>query len=308
MPLESDLQGAAKALNRLQNIYRFNVTEFSHGNIMGHQTSAELGVKDTFYLGRFAHLQNNPEIAIKWLEQAAFQAAADGNNTAVKLSQVEQVIKAVERKLPMGFRELKKEEQRQAQETNHEEHASASVVPRKYRLHYVPPKSNDMRQQICETDEINLAALCRGLDILPPKDRAKLKCYYIRKGLGDHKLNEIFGEDLYFTIRPIKMEIAHPEPHPILIFHDVISDAESDGLINQALPRINRASVGAEKSMSEIRVSKNTWLEDDSSPILDKVSQRIDWLTGMQTYWKLDRVGEGKKEEFEYLQVMAFLK
>ena len=46
---------------------------------MGFQTAAELGVKDTFYLGRFAHTQNKPEIAIKWLEEAALQAAADGS-------------------------------------------------------------------------------------------------------------------------------------------------------------------------------------------------------------------------------------
>ena len=52
LPTEADLQGAAKALNRLQEIYRLNVTEFAHGNIFGLQTAAELSVKDTFYLGR----------------------------------------------------------------------------------------------------------------------------------------------------------------------------------------------------------------------------------------------------------------
>ena len=56
LPNESDLHGAAKALNRLQDIYRFNISEFSVGNIMGHQTSAELGVKDTFFLGRSVNL------------------------------------------------------------------------------------------------------------------------------------------------------------------------------------------------------------------------------------------------------------
>ena len=56
------------------------MTEFSRGNIMGYQTGAVLDVKDTFYLGRFAHTQNKPEIAIKWLEQAALQAAADASN------------------------------------------------------------------------------------------------------------------------------------------------------------------------------------------------------------------------------------
>ena len=52
LPSDTDLQGAAKALNRLQEIYRLNVTQFSRGNILGLQTGAELDVKDTFYLGR----------------------------------------------------------------------------------------------------------------------------------------------------------------------------------------------------------------------------------------------------------------
>ncbi len=52
LPTDSDLQGAAKALNRLQEIYKLNITEFSRGNILGLQTGAELDVKDTFYLGR----------------------------------------------------------------------------------------------------------------------------------------------------------------------------------------------------------------------------------------------------------------
>ena len=39
---------------------------------MGYQTGAELNVKDTFYLGRTAHMQNKPEIAIKWLENNGF--------------------------------------------------------------------------------------------------------------------------------------------------------------------------------------------------------------------------------------------
>lgn len=58
---------------------------------MGFQTAAELGVKDTFYLGRFAHMQNKPEIAIKWLEEAALQAAA-GESKVVDETQVERGI------------------------------------------------------------------------------------------------------------------------------------------------------------------------------------------------------------------------
>lgn len=51
-PTDADLQGAAKALNRLQQIYKLDLNQFVKGNIMGVQTAAQLTVKDTFYLGR----------------------------------------------------------------------------------------------------------------------------------------------------------------------------------------------------------------------------------------------------------------
>ena len=74
-PVQSDLQGAAKALNRLQDVYRLNTTEFAQGKIMGTQTTAELTAKDTLYLGRFAaNSDNNPAVALRWLEEAVLQA------------------------------------------------------------------------------------------------------------------------------------------------------------------------------------------------------------------------------------------
>ena len=55
-----------------------------------------------------------------------------------------------------------------------------------------------------------------------------------------------------------------------------------------------------------MRVSKNTWLEDGSSDILDLVSNRINWVTGLNTFCKSDRMKEGKVEEFEYLQIANY--
>ena len=40
------------------------------------------------------------------------------------------------------------------------------------------------------------------------------------------------------------MEVAHNYPHEIVIFHNVLSNAEADGVIAHALPLIQRAVVG----------------------------------------------------------------
>ena len=60
---------------------------------------------------------------------------------------------------------------------------------------------------------------------------------------------------------------------------------------------------GSDKAISEIRTSKNTWIEDSTSDLVDKISLRINWITGLQTIKKYDEFNEGKKEEYEYLQV-----
>ena len=101
VPTNNDLQGAARALIRLQVMYRyrymsmnimvnclgiekfrlrtfelffrFNVSEFAVGNIMGLQTGATLVAQDCFFFGRFAFAQNKPELAIGWLKEAVRQ-------------------------------------------------------------------------------------------------------------------------------------------------------------------------------------------------------------------------------------------
>ena len=113
-PNEGDLIEAAKALNRLQETYRLDVGDFVRGNIAGQQTGAELNVKDAFYLGRFAAMNDAPGVALKWLEEAAVMAAASGTPTAANNTAQEknilQALKGVERKLPPGFRDIDEDE------------------------------------------------------------------------------------------------------------------------------------------------------------------------------------------------------
>ena len=44
---------------------------------MGLQTGATLGLRDVFYLGRFAYMQNKPYVALNWLNEAIAQAPFD---------------------------------------------------------------------------------------------------------------------------------------------------------------------------------------------------------------------------------------
>ena len=50
----------------------------------------------------------------------------------------------------------------------------------------------------------------------------------------------------------------------------------------QARPLMGQAGVGSDKLISEMRVSKNGWLEDGASKLVDNISQRSKWITGLQ--------------------------
>ena len=104
MPHDRDLQGAAKALIRLRSTYKFDLEHFSHGNIHGLQTGAQLTTKDSFFLGKFAFSNGNFAEAQKWLEFAAWQVAADtdeasnhttSNNGGVSSDQVDSFLRDV---------------------------------------------------------------------------------------------------------------------------------------------------------------------------------------------------------------------
>ena len=61
--------------------------------------------------------------------------------------------------------------------------------------------------------------------------------------------------------------------------------------------------IGGSTDLSEIRTSKNTWIEDGTSDLVDKISLRINRFTGLQTTKIYDDFKEGKKDEYEALQV-----
>ncbi len=231
-------------------------------------------------------MNDNPSVAIKWLEEAALRAAAApaSNDTTRVITErnqeanIQQVLKNVERKLPPGFRDLDSME-------------DDEDGTREYRLGHIPPKTRDPNKYKTEDDEINYRALCRGKRLLPEEEASKLKCYFSN-----------LRQPFYF-MGPMKIEVAHRPPHQVVLFHDFLTHDEADELVELGKPKLMQASIGSDKLISDLRVAKNAWLEDDI-PVVDNISKRINMATGLQTARKFDRFNEGKTEEYELLQVI----
>lgn len=90
-------------------------------------------------------MNNRPEIALRWLEEAIIQVSENQNDTesdnqasmGVKSSQIEQVLRQVRRKLPPGY-EATLEAEKEADEERE--------IGDNYRLGNIPPISRNAKQ------------------------------------------------------------------------------------------------------------------------------------------------------------------
>ena len=112
--------------------------------------------------------------------------------------------------------------------------------------------------------------------------------------------------DPYWTLHPLAVEEAHPAPHQVLVFHRLLSDLEAADLAALATTRMKRSGIGREKTLSELRRSESAWIEDGASALVDRLSARMNWVTGLQTSLLWDRHREGRREEYEYLQLGSY--
>ena len=232
-------------------------------------TAAKLSMTDTYYLARLAAANNKPSVATSLVEEALIQAInTNTSERSVNMQNMKQMLAQQQKKVqPKSF----------------------TIT-----LGEIPPKTDDPEQLTTEQDQINFKALCKGQDILPSSYRSKLLCFYSTR------------DDPYFTIHPIAVEEVHKQPHEVLMFHQILSDAECETIKQLSKRIMKQSAIGQAKTVSDLRQSENAWIEDGKHPLVDKISQRTNWITGLQTSVKYDKHGEGKKEEFEYLQLARY--
>ena len=75
------------------------------------------------------------------------------------------------------------------------------------------------------------------------------------------------------------------------------AEAEAASLAALATVSMKQSGIGREKTLSELRRSESAWIEDGASALVDRLSARMNWVTGLQTSLLWDRHREGRREE-----------
>ena len=54
----------------------------------------------------------------------------------------------------------------------------------------------------------------------------------------------LLRSDLYYTLHPIAVEVVHPEPHQVLLFHHVLSEREVEEVARLAGNKMKQSATG----------------------------------------------------------------
>ncbi|XP_036937299.1 prolyl 4-hydroxylase subunit alpha-1a isoform X1 [Acanthopagrus latus] len=285
-PNDDDQVGAAKALMRLQDTYQLDTGTISTGQLPGSSSSHQnvLTVEDCYDLGKVAYSEADyyhTELwmvqALKQLDEGEMSSSVDAVTILDYLSYSVYQQGDLERSLDFTKRLLELDPTHQRANGNLKyfeyqlakqekmgasEEAQTEETQRKGRPDDYLPERKKYEQ------------LCRGEGLrMTPRRQSRLFCRYFSNNRHPK-----------YVIGPVKQEDEWDHPH-IVRYLNIVSDKEMEKVKELAKPRLRRATISNPLTgvleTAHYRISKSAWLGAFEHPVVDKINQRIEDLTGL---------------------------
>uniref|UniRef100_A0A8C4V171 procollagen-proline 4-dioxygenase n=1 Tax=Falco tinnunculus TaxID=100819 RepID=A0A8C4V171_FALTI len=302
LPGAEDLDGAARALMRLQDVYALSVKGMANGVFQRAGASCpplyspgrrvSLSADDCFHVGKVAYDTGDYYHSIAWLEEAVglFRLSYGSWNPEDR-SSLEDALDHLAfsyfmagnishaLSLSREFLHYDPSNQRVVRNVAKYEKllemgTAASARPLQ-RPNSTRLQSRDAYEELCQRPGGQLA----------PEHLLRLSCSYETNGSP------------YLFLQPAKKEVVWIQPY-VALYHDFISDAEAETIKGLAGPRLQRSVVasGEKQQKAEYRISKSAWLKDTADPVVRALEQRIAAVTGLDL----------RPPYAEYLQVVNY--
>uniref|UniRef100_A0A1A8GDA8 Prolyl 4-hydroxylase subunit alpha-1 n=1 Tax=Nothobranchius korthausae TaxID=1143690 RepID=A0A1A8GDA8_9TELE len=293
-PTEEDQTGAAKALLRLQDTYKLDANTISTGNLPGVKHKSQMTVEDCYELGKIAYSDVDYYHTELWMAQALKQLDEGEESTIDKVTVLDYLSYAIyqqgemERALEYTKRllELDPEHQRAKGNVKYfefqlEKQRKTEEEESKKQPERAKRETSEKRKKMTKKtfslvpEKKKYEMLCRGEGIkLTPARQSRLFCRYY-----DNSRNPMY------VLAPVKLQDEWDRPH-IIRYLDIISDVEIEKIKQLAKPRLRRATVHdpqtGKLTTAQYRVSKSAWLTAYEDPMIEKINQRIEDLTGLE--------------------------
>ncbi|XP_066519424.1 prolyl 4-hydroxylase subunit alpha-1a isoform X1 [Hoplias malabaricus] len=288
-PNDEDQTGAAKALLRLQDTYKLDTQTISTGDLPGMSSElpykSTLSVEDCFELGKIAYSDTDYYHTELWMAQALRQLdeGEDSSIDAVTILDYLSYSVYQQGELEIALMYTKR------LLTLDPDHQRANGNLKYFEFQLSKQKKVEKEQGLTEearqkreTDRKNdflpekrkYEKLCRGEGIrLTPRRQSRLFC-----NLVDGNRHP------YYVMGPVKLEVEWDRPR-IVRYHDIISEREMEKVKELAKPRLRRATISnpitGVLETAQYRISKSAWLAAYEHPVVDRINQRIQDLTGL---------------------------
>nr|XP_020647593.1 prolyl 4-hydroxylase subunit alpha-3 [Pogona vitticeps] len=293
LPAYEDLEGAARAVMRLEDVYALSVKELAKGRFRrstnahlpdvyspGHDFS--LSADDCFHIGKVAYDMEDYYHSIPWLEEAVtlFRVSYGNWNTEDEGS-LEDALDH------LAFSYFKAGNISQAlslsQEFLHYDPSNKRVARniQKYEKLLTAHPGRGNRAPVLQRPNVThletrdiYEALCQTLDSQSTgSHQPGLHCSY-----ETHR-------DPFLLLQPLKREMLHRQPD-LALYHHFVSDGEAEKIKALAAPWLQRSVVasGEKQQKVDYRISKSAWLKDTLDPVLVALDRRIAALTGLNIH------------------------
>ncbi|XP_070847137.1 prolyl 4-hydroxylase subunit alpha-1a isoform X1 [Chaetodon trifascialis] len=285
-PNDDDQVGAAKALMRLQDTYQLDTNTISTGELPGSSSSLRsvLTADDCYDLGKVAYSEADYYHTDLWMVQALRQLSqGEASNTVDTVTILDYLSYSVyqqgelDRALDYTKRLLELDPAHQRANGNLK-YFEYQLTKQKKMEEREEEETEGRRRKGRPDDYLperkKYEELCRGEGLrMTPRRQSRLFCRY-------HDNNR----HPKYVIGPVKQEDEWDRPH-IIRYHNIVSDKEMEKVKELAKPRLRRATVHdpqtGKLTTAHYRVSKSAWLGAFEHPVVDKINQRIEDLTGL---------------------------
>ncbi|NXP28814.1 P4HA3 hydroxylase, partial [Scytalopus superciliaris] len=299
LPGAEDLDGAAWALMRLQDVYALNVKALAKGVFQGSGTRhlplyspkqhVSLSADDCFHVGKVAYDTGDYYHSITWLEEAvSLFRLSYGSWNPEDRSSLEDALDHLAFSYFM------------AGNVSH-----ALSLSREF-LHYDPSNQRVTRNVAKYEKLLEMGMWGQQRVLWPPQLLSPPAPYALLGPLSSQPVPERLlhlgcsyetESNPYLLLQPAKKEMVQIQPY-IALYHDFISDAEAETIKGLAGPWLQRSVVasGEKQQKAEYRISKSAWLKDTADPVVRAVDRRIAAVTGLDL----------RPPYAEYLQVVNY--
>ncbi|XP_067051732.1 prolyl 4-hydroxylase subunit alpha-1-like isoform X1 [Acropora muricata] len=285
-PTSKDYTGSISALLRIQNVYNLTARAMANGQLHDGNSSGGLGPDECYDLGVVSHDLENYEDVIDWMKEALmrmsppyeYSGALEKSDVLEYLAWAEYQVGRLDEAIVHTKKILDKDPKNERAQNNLNYFEVEQLNLNQANNDKVAVNSKKMLNNKMGKKEsfmLTYERLCRGESKKSHKEREKLTCYY--------KNNRPT-----LLLKPIKVEKLNLDPD-LYLLHDALTDKEAEHVKKMARPQLKRAFVtdisNGNQLPADYRTSQSAWLEDSVSPIINRISQRIQAITELSVDW-----------------------